>query len=343
MKENLKNWVRIVSGILSRQRPLYVHYGITHACNLRCRMCSVVQGNESGDGLSLPEIDRIFTFLRKSGVVYVSIGGGEPFLRSDLEEVIALLIRKGFWVRLLTNGFAVTEGRVRKLFAAGLREVSVSLHSLDPEKQSFITGTPRALEGALEAIEIFSRIFAARSRLLLINTVVSPLNIRELPELVPFAASKGFHISFIPVESGGSPEFVFSEADRQYIDPSYDFLIRAKSGKASNILNSRLFLEKSRELLKTGVHGWECDAGRLYFSLDPRGGLSICHRFPADKRLLEENGFLRSKVFEKERRVLVAGCPGCLRPCWAEVSFALRSRASFWEMALLKARSLLAR
>lgn len=336
------NIIKLLKAFSLKNRPVYVHYGITHRCNLRCRMCKIYQGANEAEELSLEQIEKVFDFLKSLGVIYISIGGGEPFLRKDLLSVIRLLRRKGLMVRLLTNGTLADERLIKELVSAGLRDVSISLDTLDYQKQAYICNCDDAWEKTMRSIELFSNIFPKNKRLLLINTVVSPLNIKELPELSQFAKAKGYYISFVPVETDGTSEFDFTQDDYRWIDESYDYLISMKKMARTSIFNSSVFLKKSRQYLKSRQPNWQCDAGKLYFSINPKGELSICHKFkPAVFPLKSDfKSFFKLKELEDNRKSLIKSCPGCMRPCWAEVSFLLKDKRSLWEMLKIQTSSL---
>lgn len=268
----------------------------------------------------------------------MSIGGGEPFLREDLCDVVSVLRRKGFMMRLLTNGALADADSIKKLVSAGLRDISISLDTLEPEKQDYIYDCKGTFDKIMASMDLFSELIPRTGRILLINTVVSPLNIRELPQLTELARRKGFYISFIPVENNGLSEFTFTPESHQWIDETYDCLIGMKKEGRSAIFNSLLFLQKSKQYLKTGQCTWECDAGKLYLSINPKGEFSICHRFKPEVSLLEDGyeRFLNSEKFKDKRRELAESCPGCMRPCWAEISFLVKDRQTFWDMMKMK-------
>jgi MoaA/NifB/PqqE/SkfB family radical SAM enzyme len=337
----MQNLLSIFNALIFKNRPLYLHYGITHRCNLACRMCAIHGQAGREQELSLGQIEEKFTALKRRGVLYVSIGGGEPFLREDLPEVIRLLVRKKFNVRLLTNGTVADKNLIGKTIAAGLREVSISLDSLDPQKQDQICSGERVLEKVMRTMDIFSDNLAVPGRLLLINTVVSALNIKELPGLARLAKTRGYYISFVPVENHGPQDFGFKPGDHPAIDESYDYLIAEKKKAGSRIFNSSLFLEKSRSFLKSGRTQWSCDAGKLYFSMNPAGELGICHKFHGSLPGLTAEAKEIIPDFEAKRKKLIKGCPGCLRPCWAEISFLAQDKKSLWEMFKIRKGMLL--
>lgn len=314
---------------------MYAHFGITHRCNLECKMCGIERHTEESEELSLEQIEKVFNNLKRLGVVYVSIGGGEPFLRKDLALVVKLLIKKGFMVRLLTNGTLADVESIKNLALTGLREVSISLDTLDPDKFAHICNSKNIFGRVMKNLELFSNILPKDNKLILINTVVSPLNIKELPELAEFAKRSGFYISFIPIESRGLPDLAFKHSDHERIDDSYDYLIRMKKKGKGPIFNSSIFLEKSRQYLKSGKCDWQCDAGKLYFSLNPKGELSICHKFNESVSLLKAD-IKDVSLLKNTREDLIKTCPGCMRPCWAEISFLFKNMTSLREMCRIK-------
>ncbi|MDD5629164.1 MAG: radical SAM protein [Elusimicrobia bacterium] len=313
-------------------RMIYAHWGLTHRCNLGCRMCAVRR--DPRPELPLPQLATAAEALRELGVAALSLGGGEPFLRDDLEGILAMLREKGFRFRVLTNGTLADEARVRGLAAAGLREVSVSLHSLDPAKHDSIHGSAGVHAPVLKSLEVFAKLLAGSGGILLINTVVSPLNIRELPAIADFAAGLGFSVSFVPIEDASCPELAFKPEDQGLIDEVYGRLAELQRNGGA-VFNSAAFLEQSRLHLASRRRVWRCEAGRRYCSVDPSGQLSICHRFIPEGSLLD--GALRQRLgsaaYQERRRALADACPGCLRPCWAEVTNAFAGPAGLLGLA----------
>jgi pyruvate formate lyase activating enzyme len=74
-------------------------------CNLRCPYCHnpLLARNRSGE--SVPS-DIIWQFLeeRRSLIQGVVLSGGEPALRTDLKEIVALIRMLGYAIKLDTNG-----------------------------------------------------------------------------------------------------------------------------------------------------------------------------------------------------------------------------------------------
>lgn len=91
--------------------------------------------------LSYEEIERVVSLFAKLGVEKVRLSGGEPLMRKDIEKLVAMLTRvPGISsLSMTTNGFLLAE-KAAILRKAGLQSITVSLHSLKPERFSEITG-----------------------------------------------------------------------------------------------------------------------------------------------------------------------------------------------------------
>jgi len=90
--------------------PRTVNIEITNRCNLRCLYCSHFES--SGDvARDLPAAEwlRFFEELSRCAVMTVALGGGEPFLRPDLKELIDGIVRNRMRFSILTNGTLVTD------------------------------------------------------------------------------------------------------------------------------------------------------------------------------------------------------------------------------------------
>jgi len=343
----------VVEARLGRKRPIYAHYGVTHRCNMRCRMCVVWKSANRDGELSVEQAGELARNLWSAGVRAVAIGGGEPFVRTDLPELVAAFSGAGMEVRVLTNGIGITEDRAAAVVAAGLRHVSISLDTTDPRKEQAIYDGHDVWGDILASMRLFRALLPARGSAPVMNVCVSRLNLDELPDLVALAEREGFLCSFVPIAlaedeaqsdgfAGVAPDLAVRPEDHTSLAVSYDTLIRLKR-EGAPIANSTRFLRNSRDHLLSGLCPWDCDAGALYLSVSPAGGISICHRFPPIAHFDDTDlaTRLRSAAFRDETRRRRAACPGCMRPCWAEVTHAMHdlpSGVEAWRLLRRKRR-----
>jgi MoaA/NifB/PqqE/SkfB family radical SAM enzyme len=66
--------------------PFKLSYAVTYRCNLKCKMCNIWNKEHVQNELTPDDIGRFFSKPHK--IYWLGITGGEPFLRSDLPEIV---------------------------------------------------------------------------------------------------------------------------------------------------------------------------------------------------------------------------------------------------------------
>lgn len=105
MLNSLSRW------FASLRFPSYVIFFVTAKCNANCKMCfykdNMDKAKFADNELTIDEYERIARNIKLINVLGIS--GGEPFLRSDLSEIIKIIYRNcsPLVVDLPTNGFFV--------------------------------------------------------------------------------------------------------------------------------------------------------------------------------------------------------------------------------------------
>jgi MoaA/NifB/PqqE/SkfB family radical SAM enzyme len=339
----------LLKALLTRNVPVYVHYGVTHRCNLRCRMCGLWQTGDEAAELSLSQVEKMAQVLQGLGVQVISLGGGEPLLREDIAGIVRAFAASGISPRLLTNGVIIDRKRLQDVADAGCADFSVSLDSTSPAVVDAILDRLGAFNEIMETISFLSPLIKKKGGLGLINTVVSSKNLDGLPAIVDFAGKAGFQVSFVPVEvqqfsgrplkcAGEMDEFRLSDGERKKAGAVFRDLAGMKR-KGRPIFNSTRFLMAAGRHLSGESPSFPCLAGKLYFSIDPAGNFSMCHRFCGwgdNRRISVLDGDFVKKFHEgscrQTSKATRGGCRACLRPCWAEVSFLFSDPMSIMEM-----------
>lgn len=121
----------------------YLRLAVTDRCNLRCFYCMPEEGIKylpKKDLLSFEEIERLVTLLATMGINKIRLTGGEPFVRTDLMQLIRKIVAiPGILdVHLTTNG-VLTAPYIKELKALGIASVNLSLDTLDKTRFHTIT------------------------------------------------------------------------------------------------------------------------------------------------------------------------------------------------------------
>jgi cyclic pyranopterin phosphate synthase len=191
--------------ILDRlERPLHdLRISVTDRCNFRCTYCmpKEVFGRDfhfvpHAQLLSFEEIARLAKIFIGRGVEKIRITGGEPLLRRDIEELIAMLARlEGLKDLTLTTNGSLLAHKAADLKAAGLERVSVSLDSLDDTVFRTMNDVDFPVARVLEGIDAARRVGLAPIK---INVVVKrSANEHTLVDLVRHFRGSGCIVRFI--------------------------------------------------------------------------------------------------------------------------------------------------
>jgi cyclic pyranopterin phosphate synthase len=150
----------------------------------------------SRERLSFDEIARLSRLFVQLGVRKLRLTGGEPLLRTNLPDLIADLtaIPGVEDVALTTNGMLLSR-YAAELKAAGLKRITISLDSLDPEIFARMSGGFGGLEDVLGGIE---RARSAGLEPIKINAVIQRgINDHTAVDLVERFRGTGVIVRFI--------------------------------------------------------------------------------------------------------------------------------------------------
>ena len=135
---------------------------VTDRCNFACLFCMPEKDSVSWlpaeDILTFAEIERVAKVLASLGIRRIRVTGGEPLLRRGVEDLVGRLcgMRGLESVDMTTNGWFLSE-KAADLKKAGLRGITVSLHSLRRDRFAKVSGVdalPRVLDGIDEAARV---------------------------------------------------------------------------------------------------------------------------------------------------------------------------------------------
>ena len=87
-------YYRFLRNGITKQAPVQLTLFVTSRCNIRCKMCFYWEPIESPtrEEITLPEVEAISKSLPK--FFWLLIGGGEPFVRQDLPQIVHAFYRQ---------------------------------------------------------------------------------------------------------------------------------------------------------------------------------------------------------------------------------------------------------
>jgi len=240
MRETVAHWQTQAAVKDQLNRPLRdLRISVIDRCNYRCPYCMPAelygenhQFLPRGHWLTPGEIKRVAGVFLQLGVKKLRLTGGEPLLRRDIVEIVAGLseLQGGEDLALTTNGSRLAE-HATELKAAGLKRITVSVDSLDPQVFREMNGGRGDLEVVLNGIE------AARQAGLpvKINTVVERgKNDHTVLDLVEHFRGTGIIVRFIEYMDVGT----VNGWQPQQVVPSKELLERLRARWALSPLGS---------------------------------------------------------------------------------------------------------
>jgi len=191
---------------LTRERlpapPLrMVAWEVTRGCNLSCLHCRALSGEGPYPGeLTTEECLQVVDDIASFSSPIVILTGGEPLLRQDVYQIAEYGTGKGLRMVLATNGTLLTEESARRLVAAGIRRISISLDGSDAESHDEFRGVNGSFEGGLRGIRGAKKVGLEFQ----INTTVTQRNLHQLPQILDLAVDLGAaaHHLFLLVPTG---------------------------------------------------------------------------------------------------------------------------------------------
>ena len=139
-------------------RPLMAMIEVTNRCNMACPICYSDAGPKAAD-VPLHKISDYLTQLLAvtETPIPIQISGGEPTLRDDLADIIAMTRDLGFsHIELITNGIRISRDMafLERLKEAGLSAVYLQFDGLTAQTSLKIRGRDmsRIRQRAVDAI-----------------------------------------------------------------------------------------------------------------------------------------------------------------------------------------------
>jgi pyrroloquinoline quinone biosynthesis protein E len=253
------------------ERPYTLTAELTYRCPLHCAYCSNPTSYEGRPALDTDQWRRLLTEAEAIGVMQVNLTGGEPLLRSDLEQLVAHAHHLGLYTNLITSGVPLSRRRLSRLRANGLDAVQLSLQSTQKALGDRIAD--RAVHDQKLAVARWTQ--ALRIPLTL-NIVLHRDNIDEIEDII--ALAEELHAERL--ELANTQYLGWALINRQALLPTHAQLEQARriAHAARERLRGRMEILFVTPDYYAGVpracmDGW----GRRHLVVSPDGLVLPCH------------------------------------------------------------------
>ncbi len=284
--------------------PLWLLFELTYRCPLQCAFCyNPVDFAQTTDELTTADWLRVLGEARALGAVQLGLSGGEPLLRSDVEEIAAEAHRLGYYTNLITSGVGLTQERLRAFKSAGLDHIQLSFQDSTRELNDFLSNTR-----TFELKQRCAQWIKASGYQMVLNCVIHRLNIDHLDAIIEMAASIGVEY----LELANTQYYSWAHLNREQLLPSREQLDRAfattqawreRLGDKMRIFYVVPDYYETRP--KRCMNGW----GSTFLAVTPDGTALPCHTakmlpglsFPNVRHQSMSDIWLRSEGFNRFR------------------------------------------
>lgn len=252
-------------------RPFSATWAVTNRCNLRCSYCNCPFIDPTA--LDLAQVAVMFDRLQTMGVRRLGLAGGEPMMRKDIGEIVAMAKARGFWVSINSN-LTLYARHPERLAGADLVYTS-----LDGDADAHVAARG---EGSYEGILAGITDLIGKGKPVIAICVVTEHSLHQADAILRQAEATGFRVHFQPqctdtdIVRGSVPESV---SDDQFRDFWRSLLVEKRRGRP--IVSSTAFLEylsawDDFSVSAVADAGTRCAAGHGFFYIDPHGRAYPC-------------------------------------------------------------------
>jgi radical SAM protein with 4Fe4S-binding SPASM domain len=302
--------------------PKSVTWDVTYACNLKCPHCLTSSGRRRKNELGTLEAFRLIDRLAEAKVLYLSLSGGEPFLRPDILHLLGRIAATNMRVDVATNGTVMNEELLAGLKDLPVFQTQISIDGVG-ESHDLFRGRPGAFAAACRTAEKLRAVGIATS----LSTTVTRQNLDQIESIIALAIDLGCSgykaIPFMPAGRGKENAAALALNPQAH----YRFcrmLVEARSKYLGRINvsteTSFAFLLEEVPVGNPECGLMACSAGHDTLSVGPDGTAYPCpflHSFPLGN-LLEDslaNIWCDSSMLRKLRSIDKHELKGACRTC----------------------------
>lgn len=263
---------------------LIVYLVSTYNCNFHCKHCEASAGDKHVVELSTDDICNFITELREMKIKKIFISGGEPLLRKDFFKIAHHVQDVGMEYGIGSNSYLVTEFQEE---FRNLRPPYMYFTSIDGLEQTHdeIRGKTGSFRKTLQALEFFKSM-GVKARI--VNTVVLPDNIEQLPELRKIMMNSAANLwrFAIPIPVGRAKNNEKMSLNNEQIKYLFDFIEDTSKELNVEITEDAGYLGCLS--MKVRSRPFFCGAGLTRVSIMPDGEVFGC-QIAYDNKFSEGN------------------------------------------------------
>lgn len=284
--------------------PISVQLDLTYRCNERCVHC-YLDHRDHGE-MTTAEIKGLLDEMAAAGVFFLTISGGEIFMRKDFFEILEHAHARTFCIKLKTNGIMIRKAEAARIRDLGVESVQISIYSHRPEIHDAITEVPGSLQRSIAAIRLLVEqgIHVVMANVLMIH------NARDYAGVKALAAELGAEFIIDPTITP------MMDGDRSILSLNIDEAalreVFHNEGLAGNVEE---LCATPQGLDEDDLNSLPCSAGHTACYVSPYGDVYPCVQFPLPSGNVRRTKFLdiwrHSPELKEVRSIRLRDMPSC--------------------------------
>ena len=316
--------------------PLCVGWDVTFRCNAKCSFCSTHELDKAlSRSMNTTEAMRVVKQLGEAKVWHLSLTGGEPFVRNDLELLILEAKKYKMIVNVNTNGFLLKK-YAKMVIDTGVDSITISVDSDKSEVHDKNRVIPGLTEAISQGIDEVKRLRKGNKPRILVRMVISNKNYQCIDNFIKIYEKKADKIIFQPIHDGIEvPKFLKSATFKETpgllnLKESDPYMFQAKDRNLFAITFNKFM--KKYQWMSTNYNKafelflfdkdlmWEkykCYSGYYYMVINPNGEIFPCQFLFNGGGNLREDTVMDvwcSSQMKKWRKIVKNKKNSCL--CW---------------------------
>lgn len=133
--------------------PLFLSLEVTYKCPLKCKHCYRNCSIEENSMIDINHVKKIASNMEVLGIMNVQITGGEPFIHSNISEIIEIFSKKNINITLITSGYIINDDIINTLsrFSKNIDNIQVSIDGLS-NHHNFVRQSEDSYDRAIDFI-----------------------------------------------------------------------------------------------------------------------------------------------------------------------------------------------
>ena len=328
IKRKIKNLLSLKRVSNLPNEPVQIDIAITERCCLKCKFCDCWKRKTNIEKeLSIEEWKYFLWEVKKwASIKYLCIGGGEPFMKEGIINLLKFCNEKNIPTVVITNGFLMNDQMIKKVCDSGLQTIDFSLDEFE-ETHDKLRGKKGVFKKVVHAIGMIKEIKPNMP-----VGLCTMINGENLGEIIPFMewVQQNANIDHI--------NFQALERVVRYDGPLWykkDLLWPKNINKINNVMDELIAMKRKGYKITNPISQFEvfkkyfanpqgnfklyCKAGFSSIPVDSYGNITLCVKEKSVGNIKEDS--IRKIYYSKIADKIRENSKKCTEKCHFLINF----------------------